>query len=76
MDIKPRLNLTLQQQIVHYSLVAIILIPTAFSIYFAIIALLLFILQYRRLYFKRIDIECTDEQFNEAVRRTVEKFNW
>ena len=53
-----RLGLTLQQQIIHYSPVAIGLIPTPFSIYFSIIiVLLIFILQYRRLYFKKVDNE-------------------
>ena len=76
MNIKPRLGLTLRQQIIHYSPVVIGLIPTPFPIYFSIIiVLLLFILQYRRLYFKKIDIVCTDEQFNEAVRRTTGKLD-
>ena len=43
---------------------------------FLCIAILFCILQYRRLYFKKIDIEYTDEQFKEAVKRAAEEMDW
>lgn len=44
--------------------------------FFSIIALLLYIIQYRRLNFKRFEIYFTENQFKEAVRRTAKVLEW
>jgi len=47
-----------------------------YVIIFLCAAILLFIIQYNRLYFKKIDIQYTDSQFQEAVKRTAEEMDW
>lgn len=46
------------------------------AMFFSIIILLLFFIQYRRLYFKKIEISFTEKQFKEAVKRTSEQLDW
>lgn len=41
-----------------------------------LIAIVFAIIQYRRLDFKEIKIEYTDEQFQEAIRRTIDDLEW
>lgn len=45
-------------------------------IFFSIVILLLFIIQYRRLNFTKIEIDFTEKQFKEAIRRTAKELEW
>ena len=44
--------------------------------FFSIVIFLLFIIQYRRLNFIKIEIIFTENQFEEAVRRTAKDLEW
>lgn len=47
-----------------------------FSIPFLIIAIAFLILQYQRLNLRKIEIQYTEQQFQEAVKRTVQSLSW
>src|SRR5690554_2638220 len=46
------------------------------SLPFFAIAIIFAIIQYRRLNFKEIQVSYTDEQFQEAIARTVKDLEW
>ncbi|MEA4974540.1 MAG: hypothetical protein VB046_02275 [Paludibacter sp.] len=45
-------------------------------IFFLCILIFLYILQYRRLYFKKIEITFTESQFQDAIKRTINELEW